>query len=117
METYSGPRPPIKFPNDARICVSVTIAFEAFLFHGHYGHATTKPGKVSHFSLSYAEYGPRVGFWRILQTLDRHGIKATFDVGGLAAERHPHILRAMRDGGHAAPGPPSPTPVHLAPAH
>jgi Polysaccharide deacetylase len=84
------------------------------LFHGHYGHTTTKPGRVSHFSLSYAEYGPKVGFWRILDTLERHGIKATFDVGGLAAERHPNILRPMRDGGHEAAGHGWANDVHVA---
>ena len=104
MTEYTGPRPRIRLPNDARICVSVTVAFEAFLFHGHYGHASTKPGKVSHFSLSYAEYGPKVGVWRIFDSLDRLGLKATFDVGGLAAERHPKVLKAMRDGGHEAAG-------------
>ena len=114
MTTYSGPRPPIKLPNDARICVSVTVAFEAFLLHGHYGHASTKPGKVSHFSLSYAEYGPKVGFWRILKSLEQHGIKATFDVGGLAAERHPAILKAMRGGGHEAAGHGWANDVHVA---
>ena len=82
----------------------MTIAFEAFVFHGHYGHANVKPGKVAHFSLSYAEYGPRVGVWRILRSLEKHKIRATFDVGGLAAERHPAIMRAMRDGGHEAAG-------------
>jgi peptidoglycan/xylan/chitin deacetylase (PgdA/CDA1 family) len=104
MQTYQGPRPPIKLPGDARICVSVTIAFEAFMYHGHYGHASAKPGKPNHFSLSYAEYGPKVGFWRILDSLKRHKLAATFDVGGLAAERHPNIMRAMRDNGHEAAG-------------
>jgi allantoinase len=104
MTGYSGPRQPVVLPNNAHICVGVTVAFEAFLMHGHYGHANTKPGKVSHFSLSYAEYGPRVGFWRILKSLEKLGIRATFDVGGLAASRHPAIMRAMRDGGHEAAG-------------
>jgi hypothetical protein len=36
------------------ICVSVTVAFEAFVFHGHYGHATTRPGWVSPGSVGSA---------------------------------------------------------------
>ena len=102
--TYDGPRPSVKLPGDARICVSVTIAFEAFVYAGHYGGGRTKPGQKNHFSLSYAEYGAKTGVWRILDALDRHGLKATFDISGLAAERHPKILRAMRQGGHEAAG-------------
>jgi allantoinase len=104
MQTYLGPRAPIRLKGDARICVTVTIAFEAFLYHGHYGHGATKPGRQNHYSLSYAEYGPKTGVWRILKSLERNRLLATFDVGGLAAERHPHIMRAMRDGGHEAAG-------------
>ena len=104
MANYPGPRAPIKLPGDARICVSVTIAFEAFVNHGHYGHHNSKPGRPSHFSLSYAEYGPKVGVWRILKSLESHQLRATFDVGGMAADRHPAVMRAMRDGGHEAAG-------------
>jgi peptidoglycan/xylan/chitin deacetylase (PgdA/CDA1 family) len=103
-ETYTGPRPPVKWPNEARIAVSVTIAFEQFVYQGHYGGGHTKPGMPNPFSLSYNEYGAKVGVWRILEALDRHKIKATFDIGGLAAERHPAVLRALRERGHEAAG-------------
>ncbi|MGE4011359.1 MAG: polysaccharide deacetylase family protein [Alphaproteobacteria bacterium] len=104
MTDYAGPPAAMHWPNDARICVCVTIAFEAFMYSGHYGHTVTKPGQKNHFSLSYAEYGPKVGVWRILDVLARNGVKATFDVGGLAAERYPTAMKAMRDGGHEAAG-------------
>lgn len=104
METYLGPRKPCLWPDNARICVSVTIAFEAFVNHGHYGAGMGKAGKKNHYSLSFAEYGPKVGVWRIFDVLERNAVKATFDVGGLAAERHPHVLAAMRARGHEAAG-------------
>jgi len=103
MVGYDGPRSGLRLPGDARICVSVTIAFEAFVNHGHYGHST-KSGQKNHFSLSYADYGPRVGVWRIFELLERLDVKATFDVGGLAASRHPKVLETMRLGGHEAAG-------------
>ncbi len=101
---YYSATPPIAWPDGAHICVSVTVAFEAFLYAGHYGHTVTKPGEKNHFSLSYAEYGPKVGLWRILDVLERNGVPATFDVGGLAAERYPDAIRAMHDAGHEAAG-------------
>lgn len=104
MDGVYRPRAPVVLPNRERICVSVTIAFEAFLYHSHYGHTHSKPGSKNHFSLSYGEYAAKVGVWRVLDMLDRYGIKATFDVGGLAAERHPNVLRAMREAGHEAAG-------------
>lgn len=98
-------RPPIEWPDKALICVCVTAAFEAFRFHGHYTQGPGKgPGKPDHFSLSYADYGPKVGVWRIFDVLERNGIKATFDTGGLAAEKHPHIVKEMMQRGHEVAG-------------
>lgn len=35
------------------------------------------PGKVDHFSLSYADYGWKSGIWRLLDFLDSVGLKAS----------------------------------------
>jgi len=104
MTTITGPRPPMRWPGDALICVCVTVAFEAFRYHGHYTHRDRGPKETDHFSLSYADYGPKVGVWRVFDVLERNGVKATFDVGGLAAERHPAILKEMHRRGHEAAG-------------
>lgn len=37
---------------------------------------------------------------RILEILRRHAVKATFFVSGNAAERYPHLLKAIHDEGH-----------------
>jgi allantoinase len=104
MKNEIGRRPPMEWRDKALICVSATIAFEAFRFHGHYTHNPKGPGQPDYFSLSYAEYGPKVGIWRIFDVLERNGIKATFDVGGLAAERYPTIVKEMVQRGHEAAG-------------
>jgi peptidoglycan/xylan/chitin deacetylase (PgdA/CDA1 family) len=105
MEKRLTRRPPIEWPNKAFICVCVTAAFEAFRFHGHYTQGPGRgPGKLDHFSLSYADYGPKVGIWRIFDVLERNGIKATFDTGGLAAEKYPHIVKEMGERGHEVAG-------------
>ncbi|CAH1652681.1 polysaccharide deacetylase family protein [Chelatococcus asaccharovorans] len=45
-------------------------------------------------------FGPRVGIWRILDLLDRFGIKASFYVPGAVAEQHPDLLPAFVARGH-----------------
>jgi len=46
------------------------------------------------------EYGNRVGVYRVLDILERHGIRATVCLNAMAAERHPHIVERARAGGH-----------------
>jgi peptidoglycan/xylan/chitin deacetylase (PgdA/CDA1 family) len=41
------------------------------------------------------EYGSRVGAYRLLDSLDRHGLAATAPVNLLAARRHPELLAAL----------------------
>ena len=87
------------WPNDAKICVGVNMAFEAFLYASQVTLEKT-PGKTDHFSISYSDYGQKSGVYRILDLLDEFGIKASCSVNGLAAERHPEIVRMVADAGH-----------------
>ena len=50
--------------------------------------------------LSRAEFGPRVGVFRILDLLDRYGVSASFFVPGHTAERHPDAVKEMIRHGH-----------------
>ena len=50
--------------------------------------------------MSHQAYGPRTGVPRLLRTLDRTRIKATFFVPGYTAERWPAVVRSIRDAGH-----------------
>ncbi len=45
-------------------------------------------------------FGPRVGIWRMLDLLARFGIKGTFFVPGVVAEKHPELLPAFVERGH-----------------
>ena len=104
MEIGKGPRPPVKWPNNAKICVSVTIAFEGFKTASHYATRSRGPGIPDPFSLSFGDYAAKVGVWRIFEVLKRNNIKATFDVGAYAAEMYPAVMKEMRAGGHEAAG-------------
>lgn len=45
-------------------------------------------------------FGPRVGIWRLLDLLERHGIRASFFVPGIVAETFPELLPAFVQRGH-----------------
>jgi peptidoglycan/xylan/chitin deacetylase (PgdA/CDA1 family) len=51
-------------------------------------------------TMSHQAYGPRVGVPRILRMLERQGIRATFFVPGLTADRYPHTVAAIAEAGH-----------------
>lgn len=91
------------WPDDARLALSVNLAFEDFLRASQVTLEKTS-NKVDHFSLSYSDYGHKSGVWRILDLLDEFGIRASVSVNGLAAERHPHVVRALADAGHEING-------------
>src|SRR2546427_10052275 len=42
---------------------------------------------------SHREYGHRVGVFRVLKGLDKHGIKPTIAMDGLTAENYPFLVR------------------------
>jgi peptidoglycan/xylan/chitin deacetylase (PgdA/CDA1 family) len=59
-----------------------------------------KPGVPDLQALSWAEYGPKVGTWRLLDLLDREGVRAVFYTSGVVAERYPDLPAAIAGRGH-----------------
>ena len=92
-----------RLPNDAKIAVSVNLALEAFQRRSQIT-LEARADKVDHFSLSYAAYGARAGVWRILETLEELGLKASMSTNGRAAELYPEAVRAVADAGHELVG-------------
>ncbi len=90
----------VHWPDGQLVAMTIGIAFEAFERQSQFHTERIKPGLVDRFSLSYADYGARVGVWRLLELLDRRGVKGTFSLSGLAAERHRDAIQAMVAGGH-----------------
>jgi peptidoglycan/xylan/chitin deacetylase (PgdA/CDA1 family) len=93
-----------RWPNGAKIAVSVGLAMEDFNFQSQYTQGTPKPGKVNHFSLSYGDYGRKAGIWRLLDLLDEFDVKGNMSTNGLSAERFPDVVRAVADAGHEING-------------
>jgi len=49
---------------------------------------------------SWADYGPKVGAWRLLDVLESQKQRAVFYVSGILAERYPELMRAIAGAGH-----------------
>ncbi|MBV7483183.1 polysaccharide deacetylase family protein [Bordetella sp. BOR01] len=51
-------------------------------------------------TFSYRLYGERIGVFRILDTLARHGVRATVAAGAEICQRYPELVRACAEQGH-----------------
>jgi peptidoglycan/xylan/chitin deacetylase (PgdA/CDA1 family) len=56
--------------------------------------------RTTHAMLARGEYGARVGVPRVLELLERHGIRATFFVPGHTVESFPRETESILDRGH-----------------
>jgi peptidoglycan/xylan/chitin deacetylase (PgdA/CDA1 family) len=95
-----------RWPGGQKLAMSVGLAFEGFERHSQFTTSTAAAArnKVNHLSLSYAEYGWKAGVWRLMETLDRYGLKANMSTNGLAAEQHPNVVEAVAKAGHELNG-------------
>jgi len=94
-------RPNIRWPNDARVALWVAPNVEMYellppenaLFTA-WGRVPVPPDVLSY---GYRDYGNRVGFWRTLDVLDRHGVRATASLNVAVLDHFPEIARAMAE--------------------
>ncbi|HUJ29052.1 MAG TPA: polysaccharide deacetylase family protein, partial [Myxococcales bacterium] len=91
------------WPKGEKVALSVGLAFEDFENASQY--KTDVPfGKKNHFSLSFGDYGWKVGVWRLMETLERYSITSNVSTSGRAAERHPEVCAALVKAGHELGG-------------
>ncbi|HLG68872.1 MAG TPA: polysaccharide deacetylase family protein [Chloroflexota bacterium] len=83
-------RPPLKWPNGARVAMWVIPNVEHFHFDRLYGGTATTPPDV----IAYAprDYGNRVGVWRLMDMFDRYKIRATAALNAEICEFEPRII-------------------------
>ena len=89
-------RPPLSWPNGARVAVYAGLNVEHFLLGTPStsiwpGTAGLTPDPLNH---GWRDYGPRVGIWRTIDALDRHGLRASVLLNSTAAQRYPRIIEA-----------------------
>jgi allantoinase len=94
----------LTWPNGKRVAVAVTVMYETWA-EGKapsYSVQTThlKPGTVDLAGRAWSTYGGRVGVWRIIRTLDRLAIPATFFTNARCAELYPDSIKQIVASGH-----------------
>ena len=110
---YGEEYPKIEWPDNTRIAVSPVVHFEEGAERtppqgdedpeaGTEG-IVPEPGRRDYFVESFYEYGSRSGFWRLMETFDRYGVKATFFCCGQALESNPEAAREITAQGHTRP--------------
>ncbi|MCZ8261388.1 MAG: polysaccharide deacetylase family protein [Beijerinckiaceae bacterium] len=108
---YGGAWPDFRWPNGARLAVSVVVNFEegAEMQVGYGDPASERmgevisvvePGRRDRGQEQIFAYGMRAGLWRMLDALDRHRLPATFFFCGQAVERSPLLAAEATRRGH-----------------
>lgn len=87
-------RPTLRWPNGARVAVWVVPNLEHFLFDRPSTSNTAFTTRLSPDVLNYSwrDYGVRVGFFRMAETLARHGYTGTAALNSDVCERYPRII-------------------------
>lgn len=98
----------LTWPNGARIAVALTVMYETWSDGASppYSVQAThlKPGTFDYGGKAWSTYGGRVGVWRILKTLERWQMPATFFTNGRCAEIYPESVKAIVSEGHELGG-------------
>jgi peptidoglycan/xylan/chitin deacetylase (PgdA/CDA1 family) len=91
-------RPIIKWPNNARVALWISPNVEHYEYMPDDDTART-PWPRTPFpdvqQYSYRDYGNRVGFWRMLETLDKYNIRSCVSLNMAVLEHFPEIRDAM----------------------
>jgi peptidoglycan/xylan/chitin deacetylase (PgdA/CDA1 family) len=110
---YGGQWPNLRWPNGARLAVSVVVNLEegAEQQVGDGDPQSERMGEVQSVVPAGVRdmgqeqifaYGTRAGLWRMLEALDRHAVPATFLMCGRAVQRTPALARAVANARHEA---------------
>lgn len=95
---------PLAWPNGKRVAVAVTVMYETWAEGKapNYSVQTThlKPGTVDLAGRAWSTYGARVGVWRVIRTLDRLQVPATFFTNARCAELYPDTVKQIVKSGH-----------------
>lgn len=89
-------RPPVHWPGDARVAFYIGLNIE----HFHVDRPSTSINEATAslvpdaLNYGWRDYGPRVGIWRLIESLDRHGIRVSALVNSEVPERYPEIIEA-----------------------
>ena len=91
-------RPPIKWPNGARVALWIAPNVEHYEYLPEFDGLRDPWPRMPYpdaREYSYCDYGNRVGFWRMLEPLDKHNIRCTVSLNLAVFEHYPEVGQAM----------------------
>ena len=97
-------RPPLRWPGGARLALCVIVCLEhyewdppasAYMPPNLPGGVGRRPFPDNHHH-SRREYGNRLGVFRVMEVLDRYGIRATAAIDATVAEHYPALVEECR---------------------
>ena len=91
-------RPPIKWPNGARVALWIAPNVEHYEYEPEFDGQRDPWPRMPYPDVqqySYRDYGNRVGFWRMLEVLDKHNIRCCVSLNVAVLEHYPEIKDAM----------------------
>ena len=89
----------LRWPDNSRVALCVVVNLEHMEWSPPQGSFTANLGGglgprsfPDYARISHREYGHRVGIFRVLDTLEKYGIKATVAMDALTAENYPYLV-------------------------
>jgi hypothetical protein len=93
-----------RWPGNKQIAVCFNVCLEAWSDGKAPGISPMgnplPAGVLDSMAISWAEYGPRRGIYRLLEGFARHSVNASVMTNAIIAERHPAAVKAVVEGGH-----------------
>jgi len=92
-------RPPLRWPDGKRLAFYVGLNVEHYEVDKPSTSITTATAGLVPDPLNYGwrDYGPRVGIWRMMESLDRFGLRASVLLNSDVCDRYPQIIDAGRE--------------------
>ncbi|MFD3759667.1 polysaccharide deacetylase family protein [Streptomyces sp. NPDC058622] len=89
-------REPIRWPGGARVACYIGMNVEHYQIDRPSTSIFAGTAGLSPDPLNYGwrDYGPRVGIWRLVESLDRHQLRPSVMLNSAVCERYPQIIQA-----------------------
>lgn len=89
-------RKPLRWPNGARVALWVIPNIEHFLFDRPSTSVTAVTTQFVPDVLNYSwrDYGVRVGIWRMMEVMEKYGVKGTVALNSDVCGKYPRIIEA-----------------------
>ena len=97
-------RPTLRLPNNARIAVWTIVNVEEWPIERAMPRMVLSPPQGQPLlpdlpNWAWHEYGMRVGFWRLLEVLEKFDLKGTFALNGSVCRSYPRVAEAALKAG------------------